>query len=103
MVIKKIYGLIINHISSLENRLNKRFDKSNINDKNQLNNQIMNYGNRRYVGQIVVGLRDGKGIYYYISVIEKKVIVEMIKRKEKEFFILVMAIERWVIIIMVTQ
>ena len=35
---KKNIQLIINHISSLEKRLNQRFDQLNINN-NQLNNQ----------------------------------------------------------------
>ena len=62
---KKNTQLIINHISSLENKimngLNKKFDQLNINN-NQLNNQIVNYPNgERYVGQIINGLRE----YYY--------------------------------------
>ena len=49
---KKNTQLIINHISSLENRLNQKLDKMNINN-NQLNNQVINYFNGdRYVGQI---------------------------------------------------
>ena len=65
---KKNTQLIINHISSLENKmngLNKKFDQLNINN-NQLNNQIVNYTNgNRYVGQIINGLREGKGTYYF--------------------------------------
>ena len=66
---KKNTQLIINHISSLENKimngLNKKFDQLNINN-NQLNNQIENYDDGdRYVGQIINGLREGKGTYYY--------------------------------------
>ena len=62
---KKNTQLIINHISSLENRLNQKLDKMNINN-NQLNNQVINYSKgERYVGQIINGLREGKGIYYY--------------------------------------
>ena len=64
---KKNTQLIINHISSLENKmngLNKKFDQLNINN-NQLNNQIINYPNGRYVGQIINGLREGKGICYW--------------------------------------
>ena len=64
---KKNTQLIINHISSLENRLNQKLDKMNINN-NQLNNQVINYSKGdRYVGQIINGLREGKGIYYYNS------------------------------------
>ena len=65
---KKNTQLIINHISSLENKmngLNKKFDQLNINN-NQLNNQIQNYPNgEKYVGQIINGLREGKGTYYF--------------------------------------
>ena len=65
---KKNTQLIINHISSLENKimngLNKKFDQLNINN-NQLNNQIVNYNYGRYVGQIINGLREGKGTYYF--------------------------------------
>ena len=47
------------------NGLNKKFDQLNINN-NQLNNQIINYNNgERYVGQIINGLREGKGTYYF--------------------------------------
>ena len=46
------------------NGLNKKFDQLNINN-NQLNNQTKNYKNGRYVGQIINGLREGKGIFYW--------------------------------------
>ena len=36
----------------------------NINN-NQLNNQIKDYDNGRYTGQIINGLREGKGIMYF--------------------------------------
>ena len=53
---KKNTELIINHISSLENRINKQFAQLNINsfNNNQLNNQVINYSKgERYVGQII--------------------------------------------------
>ena len=63
---KKNTQLIINHITSLENQINKHFAQLNINNNNQLNNQIINYNNGDiYVGQIINGLREGKGIFYY--------------------------------------
>ena len=63
---KKNTQLIINHISSLENKmngLNKKFDQLNIKN-NQLNNQIVNYNyGERYVGQIVNGIREVKEFF----------------------------------------
>ena len=38
-----------------------------------------------------------------IRVVDMKVIFEMIKKKEKEFIIVIMVIEKWVIIIMISQ
>ena len=56
---KKNLELIRNDISSL----NQKFDKLNINN-NIINKEIKN-NNGRYVGQVVNGLREGKGIFYY--------------------------------------
>ena len=67
MKIKKNSELIINHISSLENRINQRFDQLYINNNNQLNNQVINYNNGKYVGQIINGLKEEKGVYYYTN------------------------------------
>ena len=64
---KKNTELIINHISLLENKMNNKFAQLNINsfNNNQLNNQVINYPDgSRYVGQIINGLREGKGTYY---------------------------------------
>ena len=62
---KKNTELIISHISSLKNQMNQKLDKLTINN-NQLNNQVINYDNGdRYVGQIVNGLKEGKGIMYW--------------------------------------
>ena len=48
------------------NGLNKKFEQLNINNNNQLKNQIVNYNNgEKYVGQIINGLREGKGNYYW--------------------------------------
>ena len=56
---KKNLELIRNDISSL----NQKFDKLNIN--NNIINKEIKYNNGRYVGQVVNGLKEGKGIYYY--------------------------------------
>ena len=58
---KKNLELIRNDISSL----NQKFDKLNIN--NNIINKEIKYDNGRYVGQVVNGLAEGKGIYYYKS------------------------------------
>ena len=60
---KKNVELIRNDISTLYNKLNKRFDELNINN----NIKEIKYDNGRYVGQFVNGLKEGKGIYYYNS------------------------------------
>ena len=60
---KKNVQLIRNDISSLYNKMNKRFDELNIN--NNIINKEIKYDNGRYVGQVVNGLREGKGIYYF--------------------------------------
>ena len=69
---KKNTQLIINHISSLKDSINKKFDQLNINNNNinnnQLNYQTISYKNgERYVGQIINGLKEGKGSFYFIS------------------------------------
>ena len=56
---KKNLELIRNDISSL----NQKFDKLNIN--NNIINKEIKYDNGRYVGQVVNGLKEGKGIYYW--------------------------------------
>ena len=106
---KKNTQLIINHISLLQNQMNKKFDELKFNNINQINNQELKYDDGRYIGQVVNGKPDGKGIYYYnngdryegdfrikekekeyvifIMVIDMKVIGEMIILKEKEFII----------------
>ena len=49
-----------NDISSMCNQLNKRFDELNIN--NNIINKEIKYDKGRYVGQVVNGLKEGKGI-----------------------------------------
>ena len=62
---KKNTELIIGRISLLKNQMNSKLDKLNINNNNPLNNQVINYKDGRYVGQILNGLREGKGIKYW--------------------------------------
>jgi len=58
---KKNMELIMNQFSKLENKMNQLLSqKSDIN-----NHQELKGDNGRYVGQVVNGLREGKGIYYY--------------------------------------
>ena len=58
---KKNMELIINHFSNLENKINHLLkQKSDIN-----NHQELKLVNGRYVGQVVNGLREGKGIMYF--------------------------------------
>ena len=62
---KKNTQLIINHISLLQNQINKKFDELKFNN-NQINKQEIKYNDgSRYIGQVVNGIREGKGIYYY--------------------------------------
>ena len=56
-----ITKLIRNDISLLYNKLNKRFDNLQINN---INKQEVIYNNGRYIGQVVNGLPEGKGIFY---------------------------------------
>ena len=60
---KKTRELIMNQFTLLQNQINqlsKKFDINNINNQQELKGE-----NWRYVGQVVNGLREGKGIVYY--------------------------------------
>ena len=59
---KKNTELIINQISLLQNQMNKKFDELKFN--NNINNQELQCPNGKYIGQVVNGKREGKGIYY---------------------------------------
>jgi len=64
---KKTRELIINKFTLLQNKfeqLSKKFDINNINNKEELKG-IKNGKKWRYVGQVVNGLREGKGICYW--------------------------------------
>ena len=58
---KKNMELIMNQFSKLENKINQLLNqKLDINNHQELKDD---YG--RYVGQVVNGLREGKGIFYW--------------------------------------
>ena len=60
---KKTRELIMNQFTLFQNQisqLSKKFDINNIN-----NQQELKYDNGKYVGQVVNGLREGKGICYF--------------------------------------
>ena len=63
---KKNTEVIINYISSMQNKLynqmNKKFDEFKIN--NTINNKELRINNGKYIGQVVNGLAEGKGIWY---------------------------------------
>ena len=66
---RKNMGLIMNQFTKLENQmqqLSKKMDINNINNQQELKG-IKNGYNWRYVGQVVNGLREGKGIYYVFN------------------------------------
>ena len=61
---KKNTQLIIDHITNLQNQMtqmNKKFDELKINN---ISIKEIKYDDRRYVGQVVNGLREGKGTVY---------------------------------------
>ena len=60
---KKYYESIMNQFANLENELNQLKQNFKINDIN--NQKELELENGRYVGQVVNGLREGKGIEYY--------------------------------------
>ena len=59
------FSLLHNQNTQVQNRLakmDKKFDELKINN---INNQVLNFPDGRYVGQVVNGLKEGKGIMYY--------------------------------------
>ena len=59
------FALLHNQNAQVQNQLakmDKKFDELKINN---INNQEIRYKNGRYVGQVVNGLREGKGIMYW--------------------------------------
>ena len=61
---RKNTELIRNDISKLYNQINKRFDELKFNNNNSFNNQEIRSNIGRYVGQVVNGKPEGKGIFY---------------------------------------
>ena len=59
---KKNFELIRNDITLLYNQMNKRFDELKINNK--INNQEIKFEDGRYIGEVVNGIAEGKGIFY---------------------------------------
>ena len=53
--------LLRNDISSLYDKLSKRFDKLEINN---INKQEIKFSDGKYIGQVVTGLAEGKGTWY---------------------------------------
>ena len=62
---KKNFELILNQITMLQNRMDKKFDELKINNNNI--QQELKYNNGRYIGQVLYGLPEGKGICYGIN------------------------------------
>ena len=60
---KKNHESIMNQFTLLQNQISQLSQKLNVNNIN--NQQELKGKNWRYVGQVVNGLREGKGIYYY--------------------------------------
>ena len=64
---RKNHESIVNQFALLQNQiqqLSKKFDINNTNNQQELKG-IKNGFNWRYVGQVVNGLREGKGICYW--------------------------------------
>ena len=59
---KKNLQLLTNDITLIYNQMNKRFDELKINNK--INNQEIKYKDGRYIGEVVNGIAEGKGIFY---------------------------------------
>ena len=84
---KKNTELIINYITNLQNQMNQNFKELKNN-----NNQVKKFKNGKYIGQVINGLKEGKGIYYqnndrYEGEFKND------KRKEKEFIIIKVVID----------
>ena len=59
---KKNLELLRNDIKQMLNQMNKKFDNLNVN--NTINNKELKYEDGSYIGPVVNGLPEGKGIYY---------------------------------------
>ena len=63
MIIKKLLNSLKIKIVSLNNQINQLNKKIEELNNNKINKEVK-YNNGRYVGQVVNGLREGKGILY---------------------------------------
>ena len=88
---KKNYQSIMQQFSLMQQQLSQI--NQNIKNINTINNQELKFGDGKYIGQVVNGSAEGKGIWYDDNGNSLKVSGEMIKKKEKEFFIIIMTIE----------
>ena len=61
---KKDKESILDRISSLKSQINKRFNELN---HKTTSKQIINSDDGKYIGQIKNGVKEGRGIYYYIN------------------------------------
>ena len=100
---RKTSELIKDEIFKLYEKVNKQFDDLKINNINNIiNNQEIKYNNGsriKYIGQVLNGVPEGKGIMYWDNgdryegliiiamVKDMKVIGSMVKGKEKELII----------------
>ena len=57
---KKNTELIIKHINNLQNQMIQNFNKLQNNNK-----QEIKYNDGKYIGQVVNGIKEGKGIFYW--------------------------------------
>ena len=57
---KKNTELIIKHINNLQNQMIQNFNKLQNNNK-----QEIKYNDGKYIGQVINGIREGKGIFYW--------------------------------------
>ena len=67
LIIKQA-SLLQNQNSLLQNQMNlmnKKLDELKFNNINQINNKEIKYKNGKYIGQVVNGKAEGKGIRYY--------------------------------------
>ena len=65
---RKNTELIRNDISKLYNQMNKQFDKLNklnINNKNEINYNNDKNKRKKYIGEVLNGVPNGKGIMYW--------------------------------------
>ena len=71
-----------------ESKIENEFQNIKLNEiNNSMDKQELNLPDGRYVGQVVNGKAEGKGIMYYIMVKDMKEFLKIMFEKEKEFYI----------------